>query len=429
MDRKSAATAAPSKASQHQPQRYRDDEDAVSMHTTRSDYDYEDAPELPSYTDSVAATDGSGEIVVGDLPPADEYQVITPPKSAADGWRNRKSANKSCSQQVSIGSETTVRMDARLSDPTQLYDYVNDYLRVVQPRPAVRVQGWHWETRRKGNKKEQEREFDFDVVLSLQPFIPKASNRDEENEWWTPTTPENGDKVHRGSWRKTRAKGYVQDIEVGNDRKPELLDWCEDFCANKSALKIFRVARNVTGLDTEYIKEQIEPLVRETHYRGHIDITFPTADKNVDIYTPHWVNQARIGWVRWLFYLTFLWIFTWPILLFTTKRWGVYQVEWRFSRVVQAEGRQKKVYATISEATWVQRHANLIKSLVMNKFHGDGTHFPLDMEAQRQRSSGRLPQTGNANVDTAVSFLQGGVSVWNTLNGRGGDAQGWGADS
>jgi hypothetical protein len=170
--------------------------------------------------------------------------------------------------------------------------------------------------------------------------------------------PENSDKVHRGGWRKTRAEGFTQDIEVGTDRKKELLDWCDDFCANKSALKIFRVSRNVTGLDTEYIKAGIEPLVRQTHYRGHIDVTFPIADKNVDIYTPHWVNQARISWVRWIFYLTFLWILTWPILLFTTKRWGVYEVEWRFSRIVQdRDGRQNKVWATISEGAWVRRHA------------------------------------------------------------------------
>ncbi|CZT14753.1 uncharacterized protein RCC_00713 [Ramularia collo-cygni] len=427
MDGKSGAMKAPSKTSQ--PDRYRDEEDAVSMHTTRSDYDYEDAAELPSYTDSVVA-DNTVQPSSSNLPPADEYQIITPPKSATDGWRNRNSANKSCSQTVSIGCETTVRMDERLSDATQLYDYVFDYLRVIQPRPAVRVQGWHWQTRRKNNKNEQERVYDFDVVLSLQPFLPKASNRDQENDWWIPSTPENSEKVHRGRWRKSRAKGYSRDLEVGPDRKPELLDWCEDFCTNKSALKIFRVARSVTGLDTEYIKQQIEPLVRQTNYRGHVDITFPIADKNVDIYTPHWVNQARIGWVRWIFYLTFLWIFTWPILLFTTKRWSVYQVEWRFSRSVQDDNnRRNKVYATISEAAWVKRHANLIKSMVLDKFHGDATDLPLDADEQRRSSSRGVPQTGNANVDTAVSFLQGGLGVWNSLNGRGGDAYGWGEDS
>lgn len=422
MDRKSAAPAVSSRAPQPQSQLYRDEADAVSMRTTRSDYDYDDVPQLPSYSDSVAG-DGAIEPTRSDLPPADEYRVITPPKSAADGWRNRKGGNTSCSQVVSLGSETTVRMDERLSDPTRLYDYIHDYLRVVQPRPAVRIQGWHWETRKKNNKNEQERVFDFDIVLSLQHFLSSA------DEWWEPSTPENGDKVYRGSWRKTRAKGFTQDIEVGADRKPELLDWCEDYCTNKSALKIFRVARKVTGLDTNAMKDRVESMVRGTHYRGHIDVTFPIAEKNVDIYTPHWVNQARIGWVRWIFYLTFLWIFTWPVLLFLTKRWTVYQVEWRCSRTVQnREGGQSHLY-TDTVGAWAQRHTNLIKSLVLDKFHGDASSYPLDVDSQRQRRSGSLSQTGNANVDTAVSILQGGVSVWNTLNGRGGDNQGWGADS
>lgn len=42
---------------------YRDDPedvDAVSMHTTRDDYEYDDAPELPSYSDSEAAAEASG---------------------------------------------------------------------------------------------------------------------------------------------------------------------------------------------------------------------------------------------------------------------------------------------------------------------------------------------------------------------------------
>lgn len=428
MDRKSGAKTAPSRDVKGKPQQYQD-EDALSMHTTRDDYDYEETADLlpPSYSETA-----TGEFSPSDPPPADEYEVITPPKSATNGWRINKFANKSCPQ-YTVGSETTVRMDERLSNPTQLYDYVNDYLRVVQPRPAVRIQGWHWETRRKNSKNEQERVYDFDVLLSLQAFIPKASSREQENEWWVPSAVENGDKVHRGSWRKTRAKGFSQDIEVGSDRKPELLDWCEDFCANKSPLKIFRVSRDVTGLDTMYLRHQVETLVRQTHYSGHVDITFPTADKNVDIYTPHWINKARISWVRLVFYLTFLWIISWPILLFTTKRWSVYNVEWRFSRVAQGrDGLWAKVYATISEEEWVKRHANLIKVLVLDKFHGDGTGFPLDDSVQRREVASGSSSSGNANVDAAVSFLHSGVSAWNSLHGvqgRGGGGHAWGADS
>ncbi|SMY29714.1 unnamed protein product [Zymoseptoria tritici ST99CH_1A5] len=404
--------------------------DDVSMHTTRSDYNYDDPFGLPSYNDSVAASSSAHHRA---SPPADEYAVIAPPKPASEGWHTRKSRNQDCSQQVRIGAETSLRMDERLVHPAQLYDYVNDYLRLIKPQPMVRVQGWHWQTRqrvgKRENKTQQERVYDFDVVLSMHNFLPSSTDRDAADDvWWVPHSVENSDKAHRGSWRKTRAKGSTQHIEVGEDRKPELLDWCEDFCSNTSALKIFRVSRNVTGLDTDAIQEMIVPLVRQTHYRGHINITFPIADKNVDIYSPHWINRARMTWVRWIFYLTFLWIFTWPVLLFTTKRWGVYKVDWRVSHeYVESDGTRRKRYATISEHEWVRRHANLIKSLVLDKFHGDATTFPTDVdEADAQRRRISMPRAGNGSLDSALSFIQGGVGAWGALNGRGGD--GWGAD-
>jgi hypothetical protein len=424
MDRKSPATAVLPRSA---PQSSADDN--VSMHTTRSDYQYDDPSGLPSYSDSVAAGSTVGATDPDRPPPADEYEVISPPKTASEGWQSRKSRRQECSQRVRIGAETSLRMDERLVHPAQLYDYVNDYLRLIKPQPIVRIQGWHWETRRRNNKNEQERVFDFDVVLGMHHFLPKSTDRDAaDDNWWITGTVENSDKAHRGSWRKTRAKGYTQDIEVGTDRKPELLDWCEDFCSNKSALKIFRVSRQVTGIDTEAMKEAIIPIVRATHYRGHVDITFPIADKNVDIYSPHWINRARITWVRWIFYLTFLWIFTWPVLHLMTKRWSVYNVDWRFSyEDLDSHGNRRKRYATVSEQAWVSTHMNLIKSLVLDKYHGDATDFPTDINDADTRRRTSVPQTGNSNVDAAVGFLHGSVSAWNTLNGRGG--VGWGEDS
>jgi hypothetical protein len=320
-------------------------------------------------------------------------------------------------------------MDKRLVHPAQLFDYVNDYLRLIKPQPQVRVQGWHWETRRRDNKNQQERVQDFDIVLDMSRYLKarhQFSNSHDaaEDIWWVPYTVDNGSKAHRGSWRKTRARGYTQDVEIGTDRKPELLDWCEDFCSNSSPLKIFRVSRQVTGLDTELIRVKLIEQIRQTHYRGHVDVSFPIADKNVDIYSPHWINRARITWIRWIFYLSFLWIFTWPVLFFMTKRWSVYNVDWRFSYDAgDSNGRTRKVYASISEQEWIHKHASLIKSLALDRFNGDATDFPTDV-AQR-RTSG--PPMGNRNEDPAASFVHSNIGAWEVLGGRGGD--GWGVDS
>ncbi|KAF2163165.1 hypothetical protein M409DRAFT_68760 [Zasmidium cellare ATCC 36951] len=420
-DYKHAAAAVPASTT-GTTSRYRDEPDAVSMHTTRSDYEYDDVPQLPSYDESVSgdsSTRPNDAHDYADPPPLDEYRVIAPPDN---NWRGR---SKGVSPTKAVGSETSIRMEDRLLDARTLEGYIRTYLSLLPPRPVVRIQGWHWKTKKKDNKKEQERVYDFDIVMSLQAYLP-TSQREEEG-FWARNIATNGDKRHRGSVFKVRAKGYKQDIEVGTEEAPDLKAWCEDFCNSKSTLKVFRLSRNVTGMITSEISDRIVPLIRSTHYRGHIDITFPIADRHVDIYNPHWINSARISWVRWIFYLTFLWIFTWPILFFLTKWWTVCDVEFRWSTWA-ADGMKK--FATISEESWVNQHANLIRSLVLEKFHGDGTDMPVnvDVEGRMRRASGEVPQTGNRNVDAAVSFISGSVSAWNTLNGRS-TQSGWGADS
>jgi hypothetical protein len=90
------------------------------------------------------------------------------------------------------------------------------------------------------------------------------------------------------------------------------------------------------------------------------------------------------------------------------------------------------VFASISEKQWIESHKNLVMSLVLEKYQGDATQFPTDVPEERVTRGirARPSRTGNDNVDAAVSFIQGGMDVWNTLQGRGGrDPNAWGADS
>ncbi|CAK1358757.1 hypothetical protein CB0940_02261 [Cercospora beticola] len=416
LDHKRAAAALPTSKAQP-PSSYRDDPEAVSLHTTRSDYEYnDDLPELPSYHDSVAAPANSPSA------PIDAYRSISQPTL------HRPGQNASSSHAVSIGCETSIRMEESLMDPASLQDYITNYLRNVPPRPLIRIQGSHWQHTAHANnkKKEKERVYDFDIVFSLQPFLPEPGN----GNFCQAYTVENGDQAYRGSFRKMRAKGYKQDIEVGEEEKPTLTAWCEEFCSSKSWLKIFRISRHVHGLDIEQITPALEKLVRATHYRGRIDITYPMVDKNVDIYSPHWINTARITWIRWIFYLTFLWLITWPILYFMTKRWSTYNVNWYWKMYNNGPEGSVERYATISESDWIKRHANLVQSLVLDKYHGDASEVPSDIavNTERRRSEIRVPNVNlrGGGIGAAVGLLQSGVSVWNQANGRG-DA-GWGSD-
>lgn len=327
------------------PQVYRDDPDAVSMHTTRSDYEYDDVPELPSYSDSeAAATSTSAQTIdIDQQPLLDTYASI--PTNNNSGWL-RYSRNK-----LVTGHTTTIRMDERLNDPEELHNYITKCLQLLPPKMYVRVHGHHNETVCRNNKKETNKVVDFDFRFSMADFLPTSP----QDQGWQTSLAADSDRAYRGSWRKTQVEGHKrQDAEASGDesqyineggvqyfefrsesyrvdldqRHLELMRWIREYCDSKAKLKLFRITREVTGLNTEYLRKEIEQKIRSTNYRGHISVTFPIEDKHVDIYNPHWANQWRISWVRYIFYLTFLWIFAWPILFFMTKCWEVYRVNW-----------------------------------------------------------------------------------------------------
>ncbi|KAH9830696.1 hypothetical protein Tdes44962_MAKER09007 [Teratosphaeria destructans] len=391
------------------------DIDALSLRTTSSNYKHDDLPELPSYSDSEAAvaesSAGPASTDVRDLLP-DSYPALKQPAGPSRGWqayRNNKPVD---------GNETTIRMDERLVDPLNLFYDIPNYLQVVPPNPSVRIVGHHYQTVRRENKKETEKVTDFNIMLSLQAYLPKAGPpRDgQEKTGWDTHVAGNSDKVYRGSWRPTRAAGYQRGIEVGDAPQHDLEEWCRHYCASKSKLKIFRVTRDVPGIDQDFIRQHIEHLIRSTHYPGHITITFPIDQKHVDLYSPHWINRWRSSWIRFIFYFTFLWIITWPILFFMTKYWTVYQVNFRFFLVR---------WAVISEKAWFEKHQALIRSLVLDRFQGDATHMPTDIQVSEGPRDGR-----SANMD-AVNLLQHSVDALNMLQGRAPRIpnEGWGADT
>ncbi|TKA30644.1 hypothetical protein B0A50_02364 [Salinomyces thailandicus] len=431
-------------------QSYRDDPDAVSLHTTPDTYIYTDPdPDdgddsssnngddaaLPSYTDSetAASTTTTTDLTIPSTPPPqDEYTPLHPPTTPS--WRRQECETTSINIQ-----ETTIRIDPRLQDPQALQSYITNYLAIVPPRPGIRITGWHMQKVERDKKIQTEKTVDFDMLFTLNNYMPASGgSRSDGTPSWQPSVATPSRSCHRGSWRKTRAKGYKQDVELGDTAAFSLREWCEDFCANTANLKIFRVERVLVGLDEEVLRQRLTQSVRATGYRGHVDVAFPTSERFVDVYSPHWINRWRVtGWVRWVFYLTFLWIFTWPVLFLATRRWGVYEVLWRWSWVVKEGGERggvRKVYAGISEQSWVDKYEGLVQGLVVEGFQGDASDLPVRVggagRARRRRVPERLPSTGHGGVDAAVGFLQGGVRAWGALTRgeaeRGGAGQGEG---
>ncbi|KAH7339193.1 hypothetical protein BKA66DRAFT_435161 [Pyrenochaeta sp. MPI-SDFR-AT-0127] len=399
---------------------YRDDPDAVSLHTTPDDYTYYDAPEIsaqpPSYADSEAGSSGAAAVV--------PIRHVTPPTTRTDhnnpGFRNGKP----------IVCETTTLMDVRYdTDPVLLEDAIRSCAQAA-PVPLVYIMGTHKETIKRGDKKETRDVTDFRIVINMQRYLRRNFN-DQDTSSMDLVTVENGEKTHRGTIMKVRAPGAKQDIELGTP-KATLTEWCHRYCASARMLRIFRLRREVTGFDETQLKNRLEGVIRATNYRGHMTITFPIEDKNVDIYTSSLINKWRLkNWLCWIFYLTFLWIFSWPFLFFATKRYAVVRAEWPFS-ITDAHGR--KTYTTVSEEQWFEKWYVAVRRLALDRYQGEASEEMMNGVISRLEDP-PMPGTvltGHAGVDSAVGIITQGFQVARAIQSGGnlgrGFQGGWGYD-
>lgn len=393
----------------HPPPSYTDDPDAVSLHTTPDDYPYADLPEPsglpPSYDDSEASN-------LAAVAPAIPIHHVAPATTRTDHNVASFKNGKPCVIETLNVMEPTYD-----TDPTQLEDAIRSYAR-ISPVPVVYIMGTHTETVRKGDKKETQQITDFRIVINLRRYV--HHNYDEADpSTMSLITVSNGEKTHRGTILKKRAPGVRQDIEVGSAPAPTLTEWCHRYCASARALRIFRLRRQITGLDETQIKNRIEGLIRSTNYRGNISITFPVEERNVDIYTSNRINALRLQkWVCWLFYLTFLWIFSWPFLFFATKRYAVVRAEWPFSSI---DENGNKKYTTVSEEQWFEMWHVAIRRLALDRFEGEASEEMMRGVIQRPEDP-RMPGslTGHAGVDGVLGAFSQGVRVARAISGGSG---------
>ena len=322
-------------------------------------------------------------------------------------------------------------MDLRYdSDPVFLETALRSFASTA-PVPFIYILGTHKETKKRGKNEGTHSITDFRIVLNISSYLhPNFSPSDIST--MNLVTVSSGEKTHRGTIIKKRAPGVKQDIEVGTVA-PSLSEWCHRFCARTSALRVFRLKKTVTGLDETYLCNRIEGLIRSTNYRGSISITFPVEDENVDIYTSHPVNQWRnTEWVCWAFYLTFLWLITWPILFFCTKKYAVVRAEWPFS---VPDGRGGKKYTTVSEEQYFDKWSTAIRRLALDRYQGEASEEIMRGVTERPADP-PTPGTvniGNAGVDNAAGLLSQGFQVAGALlSGRSLTSAlqgGWGYDT
>ncbi|KAF2023472.1 hypothetical protein EK21DRAFT_118727 [Setomelanomma holmii] len=403
-----------------QPPAYRDDPDAVSLHTTPDDYTYDDAPEIsglpPSYADSEADSSTAAIAPIRHVPPP-----TTRTNHNSPSFKNGKP----------VVCETQTVMNARLdSDPAQLEQAIREYAEVA-PTPFVYIMGTHKETVKKGDKKETHHVTDFRIVINLARYLHKDFDSRNTSSMAIVTASAT-EKTHRGTILKCRAPGFKQDIEVGSSSTASLIEWCHLYCASPRMLRIFRLRRTVPGLDEQYLENRLEGIIAAANYRGNVQITFPMEDRNVDIYTANKINKWRTTtWIQWVFYLSFFWIFTWPYLFFMTKRYAVVRAEWPWSTTLD-DGR--KVYTTVSEEQWFEKWNVAIRRLVLDRYQGEASEHMMQGVIDRPNDPPIPGTTGHAGIDNAVGMLTQGFQVARALSsgdirGVGRGAQGgWGYD-
>ncbi|KAH7077538.1 hypothetical protein BKA63DRAFT_411014 [Paraphoma chrysanthemicola] len=404
-----------------QPPAYRDEPDAVSLHTTPDDYTYDDAPEIsglpPSYADSESGSASAGQVApIRHVPPP-----TTRTNHNSPSFKNGKP----------VVCETQDIMNPELdNNPEALERCINEYA-VTAPTPYIYIMGTHKETVKNGDKKETHHVTDFRIVINLARYLHKDFDPQNISSMALRTALP-GEKTHRGTILKCRAPGVRQDIEVGS-QIATLTEWCHRYCASPRMLRIFRLRRTVPGLDQLYLKNRLEGIIAATNYRGNVQITFPIEDANVDIYTSNTINRWRLkNWICWIFYLTFLWIFTWPVLFFMTKRYSVVRAEWPWS-ITSVTG--EKMYTTVTEEQWVEKWNTAVRRLVLDRYQGEANEHMMQGVIDRPNDP-PMPgtvNTGHAGIDNAVGMLTQGFQVARAIQSGGnigrGVQGGWGYDT
>lgn len=181
----------------------------------------------------------------------------------------------------------------------------------------------------------------------------------------------------------------------------------------------FLLKREVSGLNETQLEDNLRALVRSTNYKGRVVITFPIENPGVEIWSDHWINRWRSNMaICILFYISMLWIITWPVIFLTTKKFAVVKAVWPFS-VPNEDGVAQ--YATMTEAQWFMRWQKSIDKAILDKVQGVLTEQDL-IAAEQPRE---LPRTGNPVVDSTVAVLGSGIQAYQAVN----RSLGWGHDS
>lgn len=368
--------------------------------------DFDTAPPQPTSASKIPGAGGDDELPPYSISPEDHGEQ-PPPFSKYEPKKH------------SIRNGKVVSHDAHLnSDAEALYQWLLSESS-LPPKPMLELEGTHRVTENvRENGKNVTRTntvTDFHLTFDLSEFLVfamvLAQGRSADGPNSGRCVIAVGPEVKRR--RGTRmAKLGAADEEAVNARKT-IRDWCDDYVRNPAYCKEFTLNKVVTGLDEQYIRKHLEMVIRSTNYRGNIRVTFPVSNRSVILAPDNWICHLRYSWARWIFYISFLWIITWPILWVVTKRWDVVDA----------------TYNTLPniEKIWINRWNRVIGYMVRNRRQQHCITGPnlrwvecQDMD-RRAREQSEVEAMGGAAAWIG-GILRGTGQFSETIQG------GWGAD-
>ncbi|OOF91958.1 hypothetical protein ASPCADRAFT_56527 [Aspergillus carbonarius ITEM 5010] len=342
-------------------------------------------------------------------------------------------------------SDTVNLAPALSQDATALHTHIASQAE-IPPRPYLTVRGSHTETRHDHNRKEDRKETveDFTFKVDLSGYLirdehpPQQYNDDydtglqlapDSQDGWhvlTLVRDNDGQQAYRGgrcksdTWtgHERRARSEPVQLEDGPNHEtaglvrehedgPSLMGWCERYCDDPAPVKSFAFGRSVVGFDSSVLHSALTSHLRSLHYKGDISITTNLANRELVVYSPHWVNQLRNnGFVYWCCIILQLWIITWPVIWFLERRYDVVRSVWYFSRV---EGGETQYACYRSEAAIADELAPAVTQAALERRLDGKMLTPQEMEL--------LDRLGKERQQRGVVVMQ-----WDRFLGWGNDS-------
>lgn len=120
------------------------------------------------------------------------------------------------------------------------------------------------------------------------------------------------------------------------------LSACQDYTRSRRPLKTFRMRRTLQGMNSMLLKQQIRGMVATTGYNCGVALDIRITPTAVVVAPQNWVCRARQngfwwGLMRWIGFLTGLWVLWLPFVYFAWREWDVVGASYRTRKGAEEE--------------------------------------------------------------------------------------------